>query len=444
METPTFFFSHARQDRETPGKYLPRFFKDLEVKVAQFAAIDLKERRLGTIDTRIEQGENWDANLSLALENDNVFVAIFTPLYFNRQNCAKELGVFLLRSPNLGIDANGALTGVKNLVPIRWLPEYAYSLNTSRDSLIPGILRLIEDTPADNGADAGQTAAIERYRRSGMEACVISEPDYTNLLNLFAARIRDMASLKLPPASDVSFPAAIDAFRYDWNSHFASISAVPGVFPSPVKPLEPRPLSSIVAFYVTSYPLETDSSNVDFADTLVAETADGSSGIQDLSFRSLLTDFRAAGVAEGLNVFHAAAIPAVPDSPEALLARLKALSKSQVLTALVVDRTVWPGSVVGAGAAAAAIESLIRSPDWVGPVFLCPTDATPLNVSELVAAHGLPARVVALPQASKARVALLRRAFIEARGQMLRTKSELLPEAESLPMLKGAGGAEVR
>ncbi len=42
-EVPTFFFSHARQDRETPGNYLRRFFDDLEIKLAQWAGISLQE-----------------------------------------------------------------------------------------------------------------------------------------------------------------------------------------------------------------------------------------------------------------------------------------------------------------------------------------------------------------------------------------------------------------
>ena len=63
-EVPTFFFSHARQDRDTPGKYLRYFFDDLEIKLAQWTGVDLQERRLGTIDARVPQGDNWDPDLS--------------------------------------------------------------------------------------------------------------------------------------------------------------------------------------------------------------------------------------------------------------------------------------------------------------------------------------------------------------------------------------------
>ena len=183
-DVPTFFFSHARQDRETPGNYLRCFFDDLEIRLAQWAGFSLDDGRLGTIDARVRQGEDWDDDLSRGLGSNNVLVAILTPLYFNRPNCGKEVGVFLLRSPDLGVDGNGALTGARNLILIRWLPETAYSANTGKDSLIPQILRRIEDMPPDDGGDPEGTQSIERYRRKGMESCVRVEPHYRNLLNL--------------------------------------------------------------------------------------------------------------------------------------------------------------------------------------------------------------------------------------------------------------------
>jgi len=160
---PTFFFSHARQDREQPGKYLLAFFEDLELKLAAWAGVNLGDKsRLGTIDERVPHGDNWDDDLSSALSTDNAFVAILSPLYFNRPNCGKEVAVFLFRSPGLGIDSNGSLTGVENVMPIRWYPEAAYSINGIRDSLMPKILRLVEDVPAATPGNPERRRAIER------------------------------------------------------------------------------------------------------------------------------------------------------------------------------------------------------------------------------------------------------------------------------------------
>jgi hypothetical protein len=216
---PTFFFSHARQDREMPGNYLSCFFNDLEKKLAQWEGVDLSRTKLGTIDSRVQHGKDWDADLSRGLSENRAFLAVITPLYFKRPNCGKELYTFVvLRNPGFSVDPNGALTGVRNVMVIRWLPEYAYAANRVKDSRIPSILHRIEDTPADDGNDADRTRAIELYRKKGMEKCVTAEPHYGELLDLFAACIRDMQ--ELPPAmGPVSFASIPDAFQYDWTKH---------------------------------------------------------------------------------------------------------------------------------------------------------------------------------------------------------------------------------
>lgn len=434
-EIPTFFFSHARQDRETPGNYLRSFFDDLEVKLGQWAGISIKEQRLGTIDMRVPHGENWDENLSRGLRTDNSFVAILTPLYFKRPNCGKELFVFLMRSPGLGIDGNGSLMGVRNVIPIRWLPENAYTANTGKDSLIPNILRLIEDTPGDDGRDDERTQAIERYRKKGMEKCVKHEPHYGELLDLFVESIRDMAML--PPASEASFATAIDAFSYDWLNHFTAAGAdvaPPSTSALPAAPVVPTALTSIVAFYVTRCQFTRDPSIVDFADQLIAEALPGMPAPADPVFEALLADVRTAGVAEGFTVFHAASDPVVPIDPAALLSRLTSLSTKRVLTALIVDPHIWLGT--SSGAETAAVEQIIRSIEWTGPVLLPSSDASTANVVDLVASRGLPPRIVVLPKSSDSRVVALQRAFIDARGSVLRTSTRQAPDAERLPTLR--------
>ena len=436
-KVPTFFFSHARQDRETPGKYLTCFFHDLEMRLAQWIGVSLKETRLGTIDLRISQGADWDEALSRGLANDKVFVAILTPLYFNRNNCGKELGVFLLRSPGLGIDGNGALTGVRNLVPIRWMPENAYTANTTTGSLIPPILRRIEDTPADEGDDPERTKAIEKYRRKGMARCVTSQPEYDELLNLFAELIRDIDNL--PSASSVSFATAIDAFNHDWKGFLASAGALgtlPAGPPLSVAAVMPRPLASVVVFYVTRRAFAPDPNPVDFADSLIAEASPDSFVSRDALFDALLADVRAAGIAEGITVFHAAVNPLVPITPERLLNYLIHLSELRVLTALVVDSAIWPAAVTDPGQT--AIEEIVRSPNWTGPVMLFGGNVHCVDMESLATMRSLPARLVALPEESGERIAVLRRAFIDTRGLLLRMKVESAPNEEKVPILKAA------
>jgi hypothetical protein len=438
-EVPTFFFSYARQDREAPGKYLRCFFDDLEKRLASWVGHSLEGKRLGTMDARIRQGNNWDADLSRGLESNKAFVAIITPLYFNRPNCGKELGTFLLRSPGLDIDVNGALKNARNLLLIRWLPERAYTVNTIKDSLIPPILRLIEDTPADDGDDDERTKSIEKYRRKGMERCVTSHPEYDELLDLFVESIRDMP--ELPSASNVSFATAIDAFNFDWKSRSSSgggPAALPSTAALSVPPVMPRPLASVVVFYITRRPFTPDPIAVEFADSLIAEALPGQTASGGATFDALLADVRAAGVAEGLTVFHAASNPVIPISPDPVLARLVSLSASGVLTALIVDSSVWPGAVADAGAG--AVEQIIRSPEWSGPVLLSMEDARSVNEARVVDEPSWQQRLVMLPPESEKRVTTLRRVFIANRGFLLRMKTNPKSDAEPVPILKGAIG----
>ena len=429
-EFPTFFFSHARQDSEAPGKYLLRFFGDLEKKLAQWAGVHLEQRKLGTIDKRIEHGRNWDKELSDALAGNRVLLAVMTPLYTRRESCGKELGIFLERSSDLGLDANGALTGVRNVMLIRWLPEAAYTVNGVKDSEIPSILRLIEDTPADAGDDPEVTEAIRRYRKKGMERCVTSQPHYDELLDQLVKTIRDMPAL--PVSAGASFATARNAFTYDWRAHFGGGGGAADVVPA--APVVPQALSSVVAFHVTRRSFERGLA-VSFADSLIAEPLSTAPAPIDDSFGPLLTDIRAAGVAEGLTVFHAAARPVTPVDAASILSRLVHLSAARVLTVLVVDPDIWPGSLDSPDSD--AIEEIIRRTTWTGPVLIARMDGHIPDVDRIVADRRLPTRVVVLPPESNARVVALRHAFVSLRGRILRASGEVAPGAERVPLLTG-------
>lgn len=435
---PTFFFSHARQDRElSRNNYLDKFFEDLEARVASLAGIDLSRVRIGTIDRKaIVQGASWDATLSQGLGSNKAFVSVFTPLYFTRPSCGKELFVFLMRSRGLGVDSNGALTGVENVLPIRWEIKEAYYNNTESDSIIPAFLSLIHDRPAHSGGNSTLSDAVKFYYEKGMQRCVAFEPHYSELLDSFALRIRSLTDL--PEASGVSFATAQDAFTYDWKSHFANagtatVSAAPVVSSQAVSL---KPLSSVVAFYVTHRSFTPDRTLVDFADQLVAEPLHGGTSSTDPGFAALLTDVRAAGIAEGLHVFHAAAEPAVPVTAKPLLDRLISLSKNRMLSFVIVDSNVWPGST---NDAAVAIEEIVRSPDWTGLVLVSAVGARGFDLDSLTKSRGLPPRLVVLPQSSDARISVLQRAFIDTRGRVLSGSVESSPGAERVPLLKGVG-----
>ncbi len=242
----------------------------------------------------------------------------------------------------------------------------------------------------------------------------------------------------------MSFTIAVDAFNFDWRGNLAPSGgpdAISSTTAFNITPVMPRPLASVVVFYVTRRAFTPEPTAVDFADCLVAEPQPDASASRDAVFDAMLSDVRTAGVAEGFTVFHAVVNPAVPTSPEPLLARLIHLSAKRVLTALVVDSTVWPGT--GADVEADPLLQVFRSPNWTGPVLLANENPRAINVERLVATLDLPPRLLALPKESEKRVIALRRAFIDSRGLLLRMKTDLPTDAERVPLLKGASAEQV-
>ena len=431
---PTFFFSYTHQDAF--GGFLRTFFNDLEKRLADFSGIKLDHQTLGTIDERaIEQGENWDEVLSRSVGSDNTLVAAITPVYVDSSpDCGRELAMFLLRSPKLGIDQNGRLTGAENVLLIRWLPEEAYTDNTRKDGRIPAFLGLIQHTPADPGGDTERTQAIERYKRKGMEGCVGNYPAYRELLNLIAARLRGMPELSA--TNRYSFATAPDAFKYDWSQHFAAAGVTPTVSsqaPTPPETIAPRPLSSMVLFYIVNYPFITDPNGVDFADGLIAGTPPNAPGADDSPLAALLRDVHTAAVAERFNAYHAVSSPVIPSLAEPLIDRLAALSAASVPAALMVDPAIWPAARDSVGA---TVERVIQSDKWNGFVLLPAFGAATRNVDELMEALGITRRLVWLPDLSEARVSALRRSFVDMRGRSLQMSPHADPTSAAVPSLK--------
>jgi hypothetical protein len=424
---PTFFFSHARQDR---GRYLLQFFEDLEKKLARWTGINLEiDQHLGTIDNRIPHSDDWDENLSHGLSSDNTFIAILSPTYFGRLNCGKELSVFLLRSSKLGIDRNGSLTGVENVMPIRWYPEVTYAADGIKDHLIPEILRLIEDAPAARAGDPERNRAIEKYRKKGMERCVRRGNYYDELLDAFVEAIRDMEKLASRPI--VRFADAFDAFNYDWFRHFKV--SPPAGQPAAVRTDAPTPLTSIVAFYVTGRPLNRYAFPVDFADYLIAEPIKGES-TTDPTLSALFADIRKAGVAEGFSVYHAASDPAVPSDPTRLLTYLVRLSQARICPILVVDPAV---EVYGSETPERkALNKILSSPDWTGVVVSPTLDGNVPKIADLITASEMKTPVLAIPENSEERVAELSRAFFRLRV-LSTTSTNGTSEGEKPPTLQG-------
>jgi hypothetical protein len=104
-----------------------------------------------------------------------------------------------------------------------------------------------------------------------------------------------------------------------------------------------------------------------------------------------------------------------------------------MLTAVVVDPELWP--TAQPTLETDAIEKMIRSDRWTGPVLL-PTFDPNANVTDTNAIaknRGLPARLVPLSPSREIRITTIRNEFVNARGLTLRGSAGNVPDAAPLP-----------
>jgi hypothetical protein len=105
-----FFFSYARKDL-TP--YLGKFFTDLVQETRSLAGREeVSFRDL----TNLEPGDSWPAEIENALRYARVLVAVYSPWYFKRAYCGKEVQVFLDRQ--LAQAGRG-----EKILPVFWSPK---------------------------------------------------------------------------------------------------------------------------------------------------------------------------------------------------------------------------------------------------------------------------------------------------------------------------------
>lgn len=431
MTAPTFFFSYARQDDEK--SYLRRFFTDLEKRVAQFVGHSLEDNGwLGTIDLRIPLAADWNDALTRALGSGSAFVMAETPLYYNREVCGKEFAAFLRRSADLGIDEAGALTGVRNVFRVRWLPEEAYGTPPDYETRVPAILRRIEHSPPHNLDDEERNAAIRRYVKKGMKRCV-DQPPYEELLDAFAYAI--VNADPLPPGGPADFETERNAFGFDWHGHFQA--PPPGLEQDAVASPAPEPegLRSVVAFHVTPRPLPETSGAVPYADLLIGESA--SDAPLDSRLATVFAELRQAAVEENLQLFNAAPTPPLPFEVARLAGQLRALGDRGVVTLLVVDPQ-WLLAFPDGTAAGLLRELLEAMPDWSGAIVVADDAST--AAQPLVPADGpfaVPGAFV-LPADPMGRAFELRRVLVEARGRAMRSLGSRGAGAQTLPLLSSS------
>jgi FxsC-like protein len=90
-----FFLSYAREDNKLDG-LVKKFYEDLCKDIAGKIAASPDE--VGFFDgAEIEPGAIWDHKLASALQQSSVFIAVYSPYYFQKKFCGKEWAVFSSR-----------------------------------------------------------------------------------------------------------------------------------------------------------------------------------------------------------------------------------------------------------------------------------------------------------------------------------------------------------
>ncbi len=122
-EAPYFFLSYAHtpkmpDDHGDPDKWIAKLYGDLCRNVVQFASST--SGAVGFMDREMRAGTHWPNRLAQALSYCRVFVPLYSPRYFESEDCGKEWSAFSRRVRNQA--AKRDESPVDAIVPALWVP----------------------------------------------------------------------------------------------------------------------------------------------------------------------------------------------------------------------------------------------------------------------------------------------------------------------------------
>lgn len=116
-----FFLSYAREDNKSDG-LVRKFYEDLCKDIA--GKIAASPNDVGFFDgAEIEPGALWDQKLASALQQSSVFIAIYSPYYFQKKFCGKEWAVFSSRVEAYAKSLPQAAEFPGLMFPVLWQKE---------------------------------------------------------------------------------------------------------------------------------------------------------------------------------------------------------------------------------------------------------------------------------------------------------------------------------
>jgi len=145
---PYFFLSYARTPRHghnsstDPDYWLHKFYDDLYAEVLQ----RIRTPVAGFMDREIGLGTQWSEELTKALATCRVFVPLYSPRFFDSENCGKEWYAFSKRV----LDQRARQPNTQMaIVPALWVPV--------EDDGLPDVAKAIQFNHRDLGDIYGQT-----------------------------------------------------------------------------------------------------------------------------------------------------------------------------------------------------------------------------------------------------------------------------------------------
>jgi FxsC-like protein len=128
-EHPQFFLSYARSrfQPEVSDRWVNQFFNDLRQDVGHTMGVS----NPGFMDRQIPVGTEWSDRLKIALSNCRIFVALFSPAYFESDYCGREWAAFQRRCQAQALGQNPPSA----IIPAFWVPMELDELPSSVHSM---------------------------------------------------------------------------------------------------------------------------------------------------------------------------------------------------------------------------------------------------------------------------------------------------------------------
>lgn len=228
---PYFFLSYARipkqdpNDSKDPNAWVHKLYADLCSDILHLAS---GPGPAGFMDQETRLGSGWPDQLAQALASCRVFVPLYSPRYFESEDCGKEWFAFARRVLNQRAAHNSGTVGA--IVPALWV--------AIRPDRLPEVARDIHFDHPDLGP---------RYRAEGFYGIMKLtryREDYKRAVWTLARRIVEVAEetpilRKEPPAEYRNLESAFGAHHLDPARHQVRITVVApdvGTLPSDRSP----------------------------------------------------------------------------------------------------------------------------------------------------------------------------------------------------------------